>query len=456
MSSMENITNDQVLLCQFVEKRDQQAYSALVNRYAAMVYGVCRRTLEENHAKVDEATQGVFLLLAQKAGSLRSHGDLNNWLYWTARNVARYLNRTERRRRRRENEMLNDASYGAGKQTAMNDTHSREILFREVDAALERINAPSREAVLLCHLQGLTAREAAARLGCGEEAVKKRSQRGLEQLRRLLGRKGLTLSVTALAAALRAEGAAAAATMPAGLIKTCEMLGGGLTGATGVGATTAASGKVITLAKAASKMMLMAKLKMAAAAVTVAFIVGVTVPTAIKIMRTQEPAHTNAQVESSDQTAGGHQTAGGQPVASEEVATPRYSPPGGTYVGPQNIAIPGSTPEAVVFSNVPLEHNVPITGIAGEFASEQFYVVTITATQIFNHVSTSNGVGDCDLYINYGSRPTTTNYTFASTRAGNNEIMLIGSKSRPGSWYIMLYGKSSYSNVILRSDVWPP
>jgi len=55
-----------------------------------------------------------------------------------------------------------------------------------VSSALGRLSEADREVLLLRHVEGLTAGEAAAALDLGEEAVKSRHRRALERLRALL------------------------------------------------------------------------------------------------------------------------------------------------------------------------------------------------------------------------------------------------------------------------------
>src|SRR5262249_21118642 len=80
--------SDRALLARFVAERDQAAFAAVVARHSGMVLGVCRRVLG-NTSDPEDACQAVFLLLAEKAGTTRWQASVANWLYSTARNVAR-------------------------------------------------------------------------------------------------------------------------------------------------------------------------------------------------------------------------------------------------------------------------------------------------------------------------------------------------------------------------------
>src|SRR3954452_19999971 len=92
---------DRELLLKFARERSQGAFEELVARHAPMVLGVCRRGLA-NPADAEDACQAVFLLLAQKAKSVRWQASIANWLYTTARKVSRNARLSAHRRTVRE------------------------------------------------------------------------------------------------------------------------------------------------------------------------------------------------------------------------------------------------------------------------------------------------------------------------------------------------------------------
>ena len=93
--------SDRELLHRFADTGDQTAFAALFRRHSGMVLGVCQRALS-NVQDAEDACQATFLLLAQKARSGRWQPSLSNWLYTTARRVARNARLAAQRRRRRE------------------------------------------------------------------------------------------------------------------------------------------------------------------------------------------------------------------------------------------------------------------------------------------------------------------------------------------------------------------
>ena len=74
---------DMSLLARFAAGHDDVAFELLVERHGPMVQGVCRRVL--GHAQdAEDAFQATFLVLARKAGRIRWHAEVSNWLYQVA------------------------------------------------------------------------------------------------------------------------------------------------------------------------------------------------------------------------------------------------------------------------------------------------------------------------------------------------------------------------------------
>ena len=97
---------DWQLLQKFSEGGSQAAFSALTRRYTNLVYRICQRELGDT-LLAEDAAQAVFLLLAQKAPSLRparAEDTLSSWLFQTALLTAKNVRRSEGRRQARERE----------------------------------------------------------------------------------------------------------------------------------------------------------------------------------------------------------------------------------------------------------------------------------------------------------------------------------------------------------------
>src|SRR5579885_1628811 len=93
--------SDEQLLTAFAERRDETAFAALVRRHGPMVLGVCRRVLGHEQ-DAEDAFQASFLVLAQRASSLRKQSALASFLYGTAFHLASKVKRAAGRRRKYE------------------------------------------------------------------------------------------------------------------------------------------------------------------------------------------------------------------------------------------------------------------------------------------------------------------------------------------------------------------
>lgn len=179
---------DRNLLARFVRDGDERAFATLLKRHGPLVFGVCRRVLRDRHA-AEDAFQATFLLLVRKAASLRQPELLGNWLHGVAY-------RTALKARSRANRFAADALVGDIPAPAADDALWRD-LRPVLDRAIDELPAKYRVPFVLCHLQGLTHRQAAQHLGCPEGTVATRLSRARQRLRTRLARHGLAVAVGA-------------------------------------------------------------------------------------------------------------------------------------------------------------------------------------------------------------------------------------------------------------------
>jgi RNA polymerase sigma factor (sigma-70 family) len=196
--------SDAELLAAFAAGRDEAAFAELVRRHGRLVRGAARR-LAGGPDAAEDVFQATFLLLARKAAAVAWGPTVGPWLYQAACRLAAKARARAARRRPH-------APLGPEVAAPPSDP-SAGLAWAEVRAALDEalaaLPARLRDPLVLCYLEGLTQDEAAAALGCSPATVKGRVTRGRERLRRLLSRRGLSLSA-ALAGALVAGPAVSA------------------------------------------------------------------------------------------------------------------------------------------------------------------------------------------------------------------------------------------------------
>src|SRR5262249_40008063 len=106
---------------------------------------------------------------------------------------------------------------------AADDAFESELLS-QLDRELSCLPEKYRSAIVLCHLQGKSLRDAAQQMRVAEGTVGSRLARGREMLARRLARPGVTVSATSVAAVL-AEQAASAAVPEALRARTIQVVG---------------------------------------------------------------------------------------------------------------------------------------------------------------------------------------------------------------------------------------
>lgn len=95
-----------------------------------------------------------------------------------------------------------------------------------------------------------------------------------------------------------------------------------------------------------------------------------------------------------------------------------------------------------------LENGVAKTQLSGATGSETFFTMEVPSGATDLSFVMSGGSGDADLYVRFGSAPTTSSYDCRPYRSGNSETCNI-SNVQAGTYHVMIRGYSSYSGVSL-------
>ncbi|TWT73495.1 ECF RNA polymerase sigma factor SigW [Posidoniimonas polymericola] len=193
---------DGELLMRFRRGGDPQALAEILDRHAAMVWGVCRNVLHRE-ADAQDAFQATFLILLRRADSIRASESAAGWLYRVALRAACDARRARLRRREAP---LDDEPLQP--EPAFPDIERRQLsaaLMEELRALPDKYQTP----LVLRYLEGLSRQEIADQLDTTVATVQGQLVRGKRQLRSRLIRRGVSLSVAmgVLAASRPAEAA---------------------------------------------------------------------------------------------------------------------------------------------------------------------------------------------------------------------------------------------------------
>jgi uncharacterized protein (TIGR03435 family) len=223
----------------------ETAFAELARRHVNLVYSAALRHVG-TAAHAEEITQAVFIILARKAGQLRSDAVLESWLYETARLTSSSFLRGERRRQIREQEAYMQSTLNPSEPPVWDQIQPL------LDDALSHLGKKDRDAVILRYFGEKSLCEVAAALNVTEAAAQSRVHRALEKLRKIFAKRGVTLTATVIAGAVSANSVQAA---PAALIKNVT--------AVAIVKGSIATASTLTLVKGVLNLMAWAKAKSA-------------------------------------------------------------------------------------------------------------------------------------------------------------------------------------------------
>src|SRR5262245_19886079 len=184
------------LLGRFVQTRDEAAFRELVRRLGPMVLGVCRRIAGDHHS-TEDAFQAAFLVLARRAADVVPREAVRGWLHGVAVRTAQKARAMSVRRRARELPVPSVPNRPAADPDAA-DPDALRVLDEEVGRLPDHLRA----AVALCELEGVSRRDAAARLGVPEGTLSSRLAKARAVLAVRLRGRGIALTAAGLGAAL--------------------------------------------------------------------------------------------------------------------------------------------------------------------------------------------------------------------------------------------------------------
>lgn len=201
---------DAELLLAYAFRHDQPAFAEFVRRYVDFVYAAARRQLGNRHHPAQEVTQSVFAAIARRATSLARHPRLVAWIYLHTRFQAAHFRRSEQRRVARETAYAQAMTLESRDDPLVDPAQ----LLPWIDETLAQLREQERLVLLMRYFRQQSYAQMGEALGLAENAVRMRTERALDKVRRTLASRGITSSTAVVALALTHATASAA---PAGL-----------------------------------------------------------------------------------------------------------------------------------------------------------------------------------------------------------------------------------------------
>jgi len=155
---------------------DAAAFRAFYDASLPRIYGYFLRRTGGSAALAEDLTQEAFMAAVRELKAGRRPASASAWIHGIARHKL-----IDHYRRAGRSERAQAAAEAAVPTSAVQDGDDRGA---HVAAALDRVPAAQRAALVLCHLEGFTVAEAAAALGRSEKAVESLLGRGRDGLRR--------------------------------------------------------------------------------------------------------------------------------------------------------------------------------------------------------------------------------------------------------------------------------
>jgi RNA polymerase sigma factor (sigma-70 family) len=216
------MTEDAQLLDRYALDNSEAAFAEFTRRHVNLVYSAALRLVHGDDASAQDLTQQVFTELARQAKHLARHPALVGWLYTTTRLMALRANRTEQRRRSREqeafimNELLRDDA----------PPPDWSQISPVLEDAMHELDEKDQHMILLRFFQNKSLQEAGAELNLSENAARMRVARALDRLGEKLKRRGITTTAAALGAAVSAHAVQSAPGVLAGVVSSAAVAGG--------------------------------------------------------------------------------------------------------------------------------------------------------------------------------------------------------------------------------------
>lgn len=170
---------DQILVEQ-LNASSMEAFSALYDKYAGMVFNFTLSILKDDCISED-ITQSCFALMWSRRASISPDGNLPAWLYVVARNAVF----KEVRRQVTASKYLDYLSNNDNADSQENDLTERDtaVIMSEAEAAIDALPESRRKIYKMRFIEGLSVHEISERLDISPKTVETQIARAKNAIR---------------------------------------------------------------------------------------------------------------------------------------------------------------------------------------------------------------------------------------------------------------------------------
>ncbi len=188
--------SDAKLVRCYVKQKSPDVFRQLVVRYGALVLNVCRQNLHRNDL-AEDAFQETFIVLANKAQSIRSPEMLSSWLY----GVAQRVSKTAFKKLLKESSGKVYLSEEIMAQYSETDNSTEDLdgsIGQALKEAIDQLPDSYRAPIVLCYFMGNTQIEAANKLGMPIGSMSTKLRIAKSKIKKALKRMGFAVPIATI------------------------------------------------------------------------------------------------------------------------------------------------------------------------------------------------------------------------------------------------------------------
>ncbi|MCP3102345.1 PPC domain-containing protein [Myxococcus sp. K15C18031901] len=128
-------------------------------------------------------------------------------------------------------------------------------------------------------------------------------------------------------------------------------------------------------------------------------------------------------------------------------------PGGGDTLPPEDT--PASAVATAALVNGTLVNGQPVSGLSASTGAELVYTLSVPENQNLVTFTMTGSNGNADMYVSFGTTPTTTTAQCSSTATGSNGTCTVAGRSSTGTWYVLIKATSTFSGLSLTGSYTP-